>query len=49
MQNRGECLSTTEANQNYSKVDDEAMRLLVDFVARRVLNRYRAAFEEPAK
>lgn len=65
MQNRGECLSATEANQNFSKADDEAMRLLVDFdynlaiemtddekidfVARRVLNRYRASFEEPAK
>ena len=49
MQNRGECLLATEANQNFSKADDEAMRLLVDFVARRVLNRYRASFEEPAK
>ena len=32
MRNRGECLSATEANQNFSKADDEAMRLLVDYV-----------------
>ena len=65
MRNRGECLSVTEANQNFSKADDEAMCLLVDFgvnpaiemtddekidyVARRVLNRFRAAFEELAE